>query len=138
MAYVGVVDPHIFLHIPSVLVQKLDAQMGVLFGIIDEIQIAVIPQHPQGFAGQIDVPLDIFIPRSGECAPVIAYANVVVRIAIDHINAGVRQIPQDRHHVIVDYLVPVFIGQRIHRGTSVYSAFRSNWMDPGLSVSGKE
>ena len=73
---IRVIDPYIVLHIVARLVQKAHTQVGVLLGVVDEEHVAVVFQHAQRLARQLDVPLDILLERAGVRLAVVAHADI--------------------------------------------------------------
>ena len=115
MPHIGIIDPHIVVHRPGVVVQKLDPQVSVLAGIVNQEHIAVGPQHPQALPGQGNIPVHILVPRRRESPPLVADAGVIVRIAVNQIHRFVRQVPQDGQHIGIDHPIAIFFRQRVHR-----------------------
>lgn len=108
MTDVCVVAPHIVVDLVSDFVQATHSQVGVLLGIVDKKHIAVWTQDSHALPRQRNVPLHIIVPRRCELVPIVRHADIVVRIAVNHIHAVVRQIAKDSHHIAVNDAVSIF------------------------------
>src|SRR5205809_2363582 len=80
MAYICVVHPNILMDRGAVIFEVANSEMRIVFRIIDDKEVAVILECPQGFCSPFDAPVDILIELLLVCPIVVAYTHIVVWI----------------------------------------------------------
>jgi hypothetical protein len=79
------------MHLIASVVEVAHAEVGVLLRHVEEESVPIVFQHAQTLTRELDIPVDVVVPRFPVPSPVVVYAHIVVGIAEDHIDGAVGQ-----------------------------------------------